>query len=232
ITGLQDYRITGLQDYRITGLQDYRIMSVIISFLNGKGGVGKTTSAINIATSLARQNSKVIVIDTDPQVSISNWYDESKCLFDLAEATTEKEIYSIRKIIRGYDYIIIDGAAAITAISSAAVMVSDVVIIPVTPSPLDFAACSAILAVIDARENLSPVISRFLITKKINSTKMLAILKESINETGIPLLKTGITQKQSFVKTMLNGGTIFDTSDGNAKGEVDNVTKEILELLV
>ncbi|WP_394167871.1 AAA family ATPase, partial [Photobacterium piscicola] len=208
------------------------IMDVkIISFLNGKGGVGKTTTSINVATSLSRQGFKVAVVDTDPQVSISNWYDEDKCNFSLIEATTEKEIYSIRKMIRGYDYIIIDGAAAITAISSAAVMVSDVVIIPVTPSPLDFAACSAILAVIEARENLSPVIARFLITKKVNTAKMLPILKESIADTSIPLLRTGISQRQSFVKTMLDGGSIFDTKDSNAKGEIDIVTKEILDLL-
>ncbi len=65
-----------------------------------------------------------------------------------------------------HDFIIIDGAAAISAISAAAVMVSDLVIIPVTPSPLDFAACGAILAVIEARQDLRPVIARFLITKK------------------------------------------------------------------
>jgi len=51
----------------------------IISFLNGKGGVGKTTTSINIATCLARQGHKVVMVDTDPQGSISNWYDESKC---------------------------------------------------------------------------------------------------------------------------------------------------------
>ncbi|ADW76313.1 MULTISPECIES: ParA family partition ATPase [Rahnella] len=203
----------------------------IISFLNGKGGVGKTTTSINIATCLARQGHKVVMVDTDPQGSISNWYDESKCLFDLAEAASEKEVYTVRKQLKEYDYVVIDGAAAISAISSAAVMVSDLVLIPVTPSPLDFAACGAILAVVEARENLQPVIARFLITKKVASAKMLEVLKESIADTGVPALRTGTTQRQVYIRTMMDGGTVFDTTDGNAKGEIEIMTKEITELL-
>jgi chromosome partitioning protein len=203
----------------------------IISFLNGKGGVGKTTTSINIATCLARQGHKVVMVDTDPQGSISNWYDESKCLFDLAEAASEKEVYTVRKQLKEYDYVVIDGAAAISAISSAAVMVSDLVLIPVTPSPLDFAACGAILAVVEARENLQPVIARFLITKKVASAKMLEVLKESIADTGVPALRTGTTQRQVYIRTMMEGGTVFDPTDGNAKGEIEIMTKEITELL-
>ncbi|TCQ91876.1 MULTISPECIES: ParA family partition ATPase [Rahnella] len=203
----------------------------IISFLNGKGGVGKTTTSINIATCLARQGHKVVMVDTDPQGSISNWYDERKCQFDLAEAASEKEVYTVRKQLKEYDYVVIDGAAAISAISSAAVMVSDLVLIPVTPSPLDFAACGAILAVVEARENLQPVIARFLITKKVASAKMLEVLKESIADTGVPALRTGTTQRQVYIRTMMDGGTVFDTTDGNAKGEIEIMTKEITELL-
>jgi len=203
----------------------------VISFLNGKGGVGKTTTSINVATCLVRQGFRVVVVDTDPQASIGNWYDEEKCKFDLAEASSEKEIYTVRKQLIGYDFIIIDGAAAISAISSAAVMVSDIVLIPVTPSPLDFAACGAIIAVIEARQNLRPVTARFLITKKVASTKMLEVLKDSISDTGITALKTGTGQRQAYIRTMLDGGTVYDTTDSHAKGEIDVISQEILELI-
>ncbi len=45
----------------------------IISFLNIKGGVGKTTSTVNIASELARLNNKVLVIDLDPQCNSSKY---------------------------------------------------------------------------------------------------------------------------------------------------------------
>ncbi|BBT92976.1 ParA family protein [Enterobacter bugandensis] len=205
-------------------------MAKIIAILNGKGGVGKTTSTINIATAIQRKGFSVAVVDTDPQGSISNWFDEEKCAFDLTEAASEKEVYQVRKSLKSYDYVIIDGAAAISAISSAAVMVSDLVVIPVTPSPLDFAACGAILAVIEARQDLQPVEARFLITKKIPHSKMLAVLKDSIEDTGVPAFRTSISQRQAYVKVMLDGSTVFDTDDGAAKGEIDVLTNEILEI--
>ncbi|MEQ5394083.1 ParA family protein [Proteus sp. fly-1013] len=206
-------------------------MAKVISFLNGKGGVGKTTSSINIATAIAKQGYNVVVVDTDPQMSIGNWFEEDKCLFDVRTASSEKEVYLIKKDLKKYDYIVIDGVATISAISSASVMVSDLVIIPVTPSPLDFSVSTAILAVIEARNDLQPIEARFLITKKINTTKMLQVLKDSIVETGVEMLKTGITQRQSYVRTMLDGGTVYDTTDGQAKGEIDNITREIMEIL-
>ena len=59
---------------------------------------------------------------------------------------------------------------------------------------------------------------------------MLGVLKESIRQTGIKSLKTAITQRQSYVRSVLEGGSVFDTTDKAAHGEIQILTKEIVSL--
>lgn len=114
--------------------------------------------------------------------------------------------------------------------TSAAVMVSDLVIIPVTPSPLDFSAAGSVVTVLEAQAYSRKVEARFLITRKIEQATMLSVLKESIRDTGVKSFRTAITQRQIYVKSILDGDSVFESSDGAAKGEIEILTKEIVSI--
>ena len=109
-------------------------------------------------------------------------------------------------------------------------MVSDLIIIPVTPSPLDFSAAGSVVTVLEAQAYNRPVEARFLITRKIEQATMLSVLKSSIAQTGIKAFKTSITQRQSYVRSVLEGESVFNTTDRAAQGEIQILTKEILSV--
>ena len=75
----------------------------VISFLNPKGGSGKTTAVINIATALSRIGYNIAVVDTDPQMSLTNWSKAGKAAFDVFTAASEKDVYGIRKDLADYE---------------------------------------------------------------------------------------------------------------------------------
>src|SRR4028119_568969 len=112
---------------------------MIIGVLNQKGGVGKTTTAVNMAATLAPQRHRVLLVDADPQGSSLAWSSarEAPPLFSvvgMAKPTLHREMPDIAQ---DYDAVFIDGAPRVNDLGRAAILASDIVIIPVQPSPYD-----------------------------------------------------------------------------------------------
>ena len=82
----------------------------IISIANQKGGVGKTTTSINLATSLSAVNKKILLVDADPQGNAStglgiSYDNRSPSLYDLIVSQTLDESAIKKTIVPGLDII-------------------------------------------------------------------------------------------------------------------------------
>lgn len=108
----------------------------IISLVNRKGGVGKTTVAVHLTHWLRAQSYSVLLIDTDSQQSSANWLRsmeiEAKVFFQPEDILT-----LLSDLTNSYDFLIVDAPANFNKITQNILIVSDVVLIPCKTSGLD-----------------------------------------------------------------------------------------------
>jgi chromosome partitioning protein len=112
---------------------------MIIALLNQKGGVGKTTLAVHIATGLSQRGEKILLLDTDRQGSAMDWAAnrETPPLFPvvgLPKPTVHREL---PKLAGDYAHVVIDSPPHANDVARSVIMASDLILIPVQPSPYD-----------------------------------------------------------------------------------------------
>jgi chromosome partitioning protein len=204
-----------------------------IGFLNQKGGVGKTTLAVHVAEAFARRKQRVLLVDADPQGSALDWaaWRKGEPLFPvvgLPRASIHKELPTLAK---GYEIVVIDGPPRVYDVARSAIMASDLILIPVQPSPYDVWAAKEIIDMLHEATVYKPGLkSAFVINRKIVNTALGRDVVEALSEYSVPVLKSSICQRIAFAESAAEGQTVFETSPDNAAAkELLSLVDEIME---
>lgn len=206
---------------------------MIIGILNQKGGVGKTTLAVNIAAFLAQQGKRVLLVDADPQGSALDWAAarESEPLFSIVGLPKPNLHKELPMIGRDYDDIVIDGPPRVTDLARSAIMASDVILIPVQPSPYDIWAADEVVKLIHEasvfKENLKSV---FVINRKVANTAIGRDVRGALEAYDMPVLDASIVQRVAFAEAVAVGNAIYEQDrNGVASQEIAAVVEELQE---
>lgn len=204
---------------------------MIISFVNQKGGVGKTTTAINLAIGLKKKNYNLVFIDADPQGSAIQWHAiEGNKSFEILHHPSPIHATDIRQLSMNYDYVIIDAPPAIGDISKAILAVTDLAIIPLSPSALDVWSCWGTLKMIDEIRPLNSDIEvKLLINRKIPGTKIGRDSREAMKQFQMDVFNTELCQRVAFIDAMTSGVSVMQYAPhSKAAGEIERLCEEII----
>lgn len=189
----------------------------IIAVTSQKGGSGKTTITGHLAVEAARASgNRVAIIDTDPQGSLSDWWNErqaSEPVFAQATlATLETDLSALKE--EGIRLVFIDTPPAITGAIQSVVTRSDLVIIPTRPSPHDLRAAGKTVELVErAGKPLVFVVNGATARARLTGEAAIAL---SQHGTVAPTI---LHNRQDFAASMIDGRTVMEANGGGKSAQ-------------
>jgi len=197
----------------------------IITVAHQKGGVGKTTLALNLAYCF-KEGARVAIIDTDPQGSISNI---KPILEQHGIALIAPQ--DIDKVRNQYDIAVIDTPPYLSTTLPEFFKYSDFVLVPTKASVLDIMAIRATIKLLREAMKEQPQLKASIVLNMVKSRSAItAEIKEILDEYKFPILNTMVSDRVSYTRSPISGG-VFNTEDDKAKEEILSLTREIITQL-
>lgn len=213
----------------------------IIVVVNQKGGSGKTTLSMQLAGTLGRRGYRILVVDADPQGTATRWAASSEddtpfpaTVAGLAPAGG-KIHREVKKYMADYEYIIVDCPPSVDSPApQSALLIADLALVPVVPSPADLWAARGIKQLIENAENINEDLDVRLIANMVQPRTTLGKdALEILDDFGIPLTDSSLHLRTVYRESTLYGSTVhmFGSRARPAIKEIESLTDELLKIL-
>lgn len=191
-----------------------------IAITSQKGGTGKTTTAVHLATAATLAGFDAVVIDLDPQGSAATWGDDRG---DHAPEVISGQATRLNVLLEsanreGFDLVVIDTGPAADAAARRSAELADLVLIPCRPSAFDLKAIRTTIDLVDATRTSAFVVLNAAPIRSRSVDEARGVV-ESMGAKVAPVV---IYQRAAYGHSVIAGQTAQEFEpEGKAAEEID-----------
>ena len=212
---------------------------MVIVIGSQKGGVGKSTIAVNLCTVLAHQGKDVILVDSDRQSSSSNWAEDRSENPNLPQVNFVQKYDNLRATLKDlntrYEYVIVDAAGRDSKELRTSLVVANILLMPVRPSQFDLDTVPTMQEMVaEVKEELNPDLKFKAVLSMVSTNPVIHEADEAekylLDCNDIELLKVTISERKVYRDSIYagRGMGVIEMDNAKAKKEMTNLVKELL----
>ena len=213
-------------------------MALIITLAHEKGGVSKTTLALNLQGYFRRSGHSCIVVDGDPQGSTTELFKAfgSQPGWNEVSFLSRKEYRNFEELpgkLSGHDIALIDTPPYFSSELAHALAISHLVLVPCKASLVDFLAINKTLDILDLECRKRPALRvAVVLTQTIAGTDFAQTIRKHLEKYGFPILKAELGNRVCFARAWMNGPSVFEgTGNPKAQADIEAIGSELIDLL-
>lgn len=172
-----------------------------VAVCNGKGGCGKSTIATALAAEYTRRGLRCLIVDSDaPQYTAMRWAKLGE-----VPAAAVADLQTIPQLGAAFDRVVIDTAGRDDDMMRGAMMLADLVLVPVQPTPADMWAAADTIAVVRQAMTIRPKLKGRLVLSRVDArTSYSRQIRQVLSDT-LPILDAEIHQRSDYAVAMQDG---------------------------
>ncbi len=189
----------------------------IIVFANPKGGAGKTTAALMLASELASRGARIAILDADPEKWITQWSRLPGCpdSIEVVSDITEDSIPDqIDEAASRAQFVIVDLEGTASLMVANAIGMSDLVVIPTQGGSMDAKGAAKTVKLIRNQERMArrDLDHAVLMTRTSAAVASRALknVRDQLDRAGVPVFTSSLVERAAFRDVFDYGGLLAD----------------------